>query len=53
MQHTYPRAIRLVTSGRVDMRSIVSHQIPLKDAPRAFRLNAAYQDNVVKVIITG
>jgi len=53
MRHTYPRAIRLVASGRVDVRSIVSHRFPLKDAARAFRLNAAYKDNVVKVIITG
>lgn len=51
MQHTYPEAIRLVRSARVDMRAIVSHRFPLKEAPRAFRLNAAYKDNVVKVII--
>jgi len=53
MKHTYPRAIRLVASGRVDVRSLVSHQFPLEEAPRAFRLNAAYEDHVVKVIITG
>jgi L-iditol 2-dehydrogenase len=51
MKHTYPEAIRLVRSGRVDMRSIVSHRFPLKEAPCAFRLNADYKDNVVKVII--
>jgi L-iditol 2-dehydrogenase len=51
MKHTYPEAIRLVTSGRVDVRSIVSHRFPLQQAPRAFRLNAAYKDDVVKVII--
>jgi len=51
MKHTYPEALRLVVAGRVDMRSIVSHHFPLKKAPRAFRLNAAYKDNVVKVII--
>jgi len=51
MKHTYPEALRLVVAGRVDMRSLVSHHFPLKEAPRAFRLNAAYKDNVVKVII--
>jgi L-iditol 2-dehydrogenase len=51
MRHTYPEAIRLVRSRRVDVRSIVSHHFPLKEAVRAFRLNADYKDNVVKVII--
>jgi L-iditol 2-dehydrogenase len=51
MRHTYPQAIRLVATGRVDVRSMITHRFPLKDAARAFHLNAAYQDNVVKVII--
>lgn len=51
MKHVYPRAIRLVERGAVDLRRLISHRFPLKRAPEAFALNAAYQDNVVKVII--
>jgi len=32
----YPRAIRLVQSGLIDLRSVVSHQFPLSDGASAF-----------------
>jgi L-iditol 2-dehydrogenase len=51
MKHTYPRAIRLAESGRVDLRGLVIHRFPLKQAPAAFELNTAYADKVVKIII--
>jgi L-iditol 2-dehydrogenase len=51
MKHTYPRAIRLAESGRVDLRGLVSHRFPLKKSPEAFKLNTAYADGVVKVIV--
>jgi L-iditol 2-dehydrogenase len=51
MKHTYPRAIHLVTSGMVDLNGVVSHRFPLDQAPDAFALNAAYADEVVKVMI--
>jgi len=51
MKHVYPRAIRLVEQGRVDLRGLVSHRFPLKRAVEAFRLNTEYRDNVVKVIV--
>ncbi|HVM62025.1 MAG TPA: alcohol dehydrogenase catalytic domain-containing protein [Verrucomicrobiae bacterium] len=52
MKHTYPRAISLVVSGKVDVRSLVTHRFPLQDAAEALALNAAYKDKVVKVIVT-
>jgi L-iditol 2-dehydrogenase len=52
MKHTYPRAIRLAESGRVDLHGLVSHRFPLKQSPEAFKLNTAYEDEVVKVMIT-
>jgi L-iditol 2-dehydrogenase len=52
MKHTYPEAITLVKDGSVDLRSLISHRFSLAKAPDAFALNAAYQDGVVKVIIT-
>ena len=51
MKHTYSRAIELVESGQVDVKSLVSHRFPLAQAGAAFALNAAYQNNVVKIIL--
>ena len=51
MKHVYPRAIRLVAEHRVDVHSLISHRFPLARTAEAFALNAAYRDNVVKVIV--
>ena len=51
MKHTWPRALALVEEARVDLHSLVSHRFPLAGAPEGFELNAAYRDNVVKVVI--
>lgn len=40
MKHTYPRAIELVSRGRVDVRSLVTHRFPLIEAKAAFALAA-------------
>lgn len=53
MKHTYPRAIRLARSGAVDLQGVVSHRFPLEKTPEAFAMNAAYQDQVLKVVIEG
>ena len=52
MKHAYPRAIQLVADGRIDVRSLITHRVPLEQAAAAFALNAAYKDSVVKIIIT-
>jgi len=51
MKHTYPRSIRLVQSGLVDLGGMVSHHFSLEKTPQAFAMNAAYEDNVVKIVI--
>jgi L-iditol 2-dehydrogenase len=51
MKHVYPRAIRLVESGAVNVHALISHRFALQDAPAAFAMNDAYEDHVVKVII--
>jgi L-iditol 2-dehydrogenase len=50
MKHTYPRAIALVNSGRVDVRSIVTHSFPLEQAVKAFQ--TATRREGQKVIVT-
>jgi L-iditol 2-dehydrogenase len=49
MKHTYPRAIRLVESGLVDVRSLVTHRFPLADFDQAF--SVAQRREGLKVII--
>jgi L-iditol 2-dehydrogenase len=53
MKHAYPRAIQLAMRDRIDLNALVSHEFTLAQAPEAFELNAAYRDNVVKVIVRG
>ena len=50
MKFTYPRAIRLVESGRVDVRSLVTQRFPLEQAQQAFML--AQRREGLKVIFT-
>jgi len=49
MKHVYPRAIRLVQSGRVDLRSLVTHSFPLERGPEAFA--AAARREGLKVLV--
>jgi L-iditol 2-dehydrogenase len=49
MKFTYPRAIALVKSGKVDVRSLVTHTFPLTQAVEAFKL--AERREGLKVII--
>ncbi|HUK81189.1 MAG TPA: alcohol dehydrogenase catalytic domain-containing protein [Verrucomicrobiae bacterium] len=51
MKHAYPRAIQLAVTGRVDLRSFVTHRFPLRHAAEAFDVCANYRDNVIKAII--
>jgi len=50
MKFTYPRAIRLVERGMVDVRSLVTASFPLDDAQEAF--NTAQRRDGLKIIIT-
>jgi L-iditol 2-dehydrogenase len=50
MKHTYPRAIRLVESGQVDVRSLVSHTFALEETPEAFA--SAQRREGLKVVVT-
>jgi L-iditol 2-dehydrogenase len=50
MKFTYPRALRLVEQGEVDVRSLVTHHFPLAQAGQAFQI--AHSREGLKVIIT-
>jgi L-iditol 2-dehydrogenase len=51
MKHTYPRAIRLVQTSRVDLRSLATHCLPLERIRDAFEMVAGYRDGVIKAIV--
>mgnify|MGYP000935098573 CR=1 FL=1 len=51
MKHVYPRAIKLVENGSIDLHGIVSHHFPLSQTPDAYELNVAYADQVNKIVI--
>jgi L-iditol 2-dehydrogenase len=51
MKHTYPRAIRLVQTGMVDVKSLVTHALPLERIAEAFEMVAAYDDGVLRAVI--
>jgi L-iditol 2-dehydrogenase len=49
MKHTYPRAIALAATGRVDLRSVVTRRFPLSDAAHAFEVAARREG--LKVVV--
>lgn len=51
MRHMYPRAIQLVESGLIDIRSLVTATFPLTESVPAFEM--AQQREGLKVMITG
>jgi len=52
MKHTYPRTIALATSGSVPLTELITHHFPLEKTGDAFALNTAYQDGIIKAVIT-
>ena len=51
MGEVYPRAIKLVQSGRVDIAGMVTHKPSLADAPAAFAAHADNEPGRIKTII--
>ncbi len=50
MKFTYPRAIQLVQSGKVDLHSLITHRFPIEKAQEAFTL--AHHREGLKILIT-
>ncbi len=49
MKHTYPRAIQLAASGKIDLRSLVTQRFPLTEFQKAFAI--AQKREGLKVVI--
>ncbi len=51
MKHTYPRAIRMVQTGMVDVAALATHHFPLDRIQEAFEIVAGYKDGVLRAMI--
>jgi len=49
MKHAYPRAIRLVQSGLMNLRALVTHRFPLEQTGEAFAV--AQRREGLKVLV--
>ena len=47
----FPRALELVASGRMPAGELVTHELPLEEAPRAFRMLDAGEPGVLKILL--
>ncbi len=51
MKHVYPRAIDLVSRGKVKLNEMISHRFPLEKTAEAFAMNDRYEVGVQKIVI--
>lgn len=51
MKHTYPRAVRLLKAGMIDVKPLATHTFPLERAQEAFELAAGYGDGVLRAMV--
>jgi len=49
--HAYKAALELVESGRIDVKSLVTHRFPLDRTGEAMEVAASYAEHAVKVIV--
>ncbi|MEM1929262.1 MAG: zinc-dependent alcohol dehydrogenase family protein [Thermofilaceae archaeon] len=49
--YTFQRAVRIASSGRVMLRPIISHVLPLERGVEAFRMVDEKKEDVVKVVL--
>ncbi|HXH81749.1 MAG TPA: zinc-dependent alcohol dehydrogenase [Candidatus Tectomicrobia bacterium] len=47
-----PHLLEHIRAGRVDPRGIITHRLPLEEAPRAYALFARKQEGCVKCVLT-
>jgi len=51
MGRVYARAVRLVTTDRVELDPLVTHEFSLDEAPEALGLQSRYEDGVIKAVV--
>ena len=51
MGHVYPRAIEMVSAGKIDLHTMVTHEFPLEFAAQAFEMQAECRDEVLKCVL--
>jgi L-iditol 2-dehydrogenase len=52
-RRTLDRGVRLIESGRIDTRHLVTHRFPLSQVQTAFEVAAGYRDGILKAVIEG
>jgi L-iditol 2-dehydrogenase len=51
MAHTYPATIHMVAKHLIDLKTLVTHHLPLSDIGKAMELLSSYNDGVIKAVI--
>lgn len=49
---TYPTAIEMLASGKVDLKSLVTHRYKFEDSIKAFQHVKEGREGTIKVVIT-
>jgi threonine dehydrogenase-like Zn-dependent dehydrogenase len=50
--HGYmPRLLQLITDGRIDPSFVISHRLPLEEAPRGYDLFVNKDDDCTKIVL--
>lgn len=50
--HTWPTAIELISSGRIDVKPLVTHRFPLTDVVEAFQVTRTGAAGTIKAVVT-
>jgi threonine dehydrogenase-like Zn-dependent dehydrogenase len=51
--YSYPRAVKMLSSGAIDVKPLITHSYPLKNAVDAFEHVKSGRDGAIKVVILG
>lgn len=49
--NAYQSSVNLVSAGRIDLKSLITHHFPLEEAERALQLSDRREDGVVKAMV--
>ncbi len=50
-KNNYPRCIKDISSGKVEIKDIITHRFPLDQIEQGFKLVEKYRDGVIKAVI--